>query len=93
LALHMTVGHLERAMSHRELRDWRLFEALNQPLPDRLADIHNGLLCSLMVNLVRSEDSPAVRPDDFFVIREPVSPQADDGLSEVDRQRLAWRGG
>lgn len=90
----MTVDQLERTMPHRELRDWRLFEALHQPLPDRLADIHNSLLCSLMVNLTRSADAAAVRPDDFFVIHEPAPPQADgDGVSEVDGQRLAWRGG
>ena len=89
----MTVGQLEQAMPHRELRDWRLFEVLHQPLPDRLADIHNSLLCSLMVNLTRSADAAAVRPDDFFVIREPTPRADDDGVSEVDRQRLAWRGG
>jgi hypothetical protein len=88
----MTVGQLERAMAQRELRDWRLFDAIHQPLPDKLADNHVGLLCSLMVNLARSSEAAPARPEDFFVIREPAPP-SDDELSEVDRQRLAWRGG
>jgi hypothetical protein len=80
-------------MSHRELMDWYRFEALHQPLPDRLADLHSGMLCSVIVNLVRSAESTPASPSDFLVIREPEAPPPDDGLSEVDRQRIAWRGG
>ena len=88
----MTVGQLETAMSQRELLDWYRFDGLTQPLPDKLLDIHAGQLCALIVNIVRAADAPAARPADFFVIRERVPPP-DDGLSEVDRQMLAWRGG
>ena len=80
-------------MSARELSDWARFDALNQPLPDRLSDLHFGLLCSVMVNLQRSADASPVLASDFFVIREPEPPPPDDGLSEVDRQMLNWRGG
>ena len=79
-------------MSVRELHDWMRFEGWHQPLPDRLGDIHVGLLCSIMVNLVRSADAMAAQPSDFFVIRDR-EPPPDDGLSEIDRQMLSWRGG
>jgi hypothetical protein len=88
----MTVGQLEAAMTWRELLDWRRFEALTQPLPDKLTDIHFAMVCSIICNLVRSAESLPASPADFFVIREPAPPP-DDGLSEVDRQMLAWRGG
>jgi hypothetical protein len=88
----MTVGQLEATMTPRELRDWRRFEALHQPLPDRLSDLHFAMLCSIICNIVRSAESSPVSPAEFFMIREP-SPPDDGELSEVDRQRLAWRGG
>lgn len=88
----MTVGQLERRMTHRELLDWRRFDALNQPLPDKLADLHAAMLCSIVVNIARSAEATPASPADFFVIRDPAPPP-DDGLSEVDRQMLAWRGG
>ena len=88
----MCVGDLEASMSLRELLDWHRFEALHQPLPDRLGDIHVAMLASIIVNLARSTDSIPARPADFLVIRErELSP--DDGLSEVDRQMANWRGG
>jgi hypothetical protein len=85
----MTVGQLEASMTTSELIDWHRFEA-QQPLPDRLADIHFAMVCSVMCNMVRSSSAAPVSPADFFVIRDP--PPA-DGLDEVDRQMLAWRGG
>ena len=88
----MCVGDLEASMSLRELLDWHRFEALHQPLPDRLADIHVAMLASIIVNLARSTDSIPARPGDFLVIRERELPP-DDGLSEVDRQMANWRGG
>jgi hypothetical protein len=93
LALHMTVAQLERSMTQRELLDWQRFESVHQPLPDRLGDLHTALLASIIVNLARSADATPARPADFLVIREPEPPPPDDGLSEVDRQMLAWRGG
>ena len=77
-------------MTDRELRHWRLFDALHVPLPDRLADIHCGLLSSIMVNLQRAVDSAAVTPSDFYVIRDRSSP--DPEVSEIDRLRAQWRG-
>jgi hypothetical protein len=79
-------------MSHRELVHWYRFEALHEPLPDRLADIHGAVLCALVVNLVRAADDQPINPRDFFVIREPEPPPPDDGLTEAERQRRAWRG-
>jgi hypothetical protein len=79
-------------MPLRELYDWGRLEAFHQPLPDRLADLHSALLCSIVVNLVRSADAQPAQPSDFFVIRER-EPQPDDGLNEIDRQMLNWRGG
>ena len=80
-------------MSLRELYDWGRLEAFHQPLPDRLSDLHSALLCSIVVNLVRSADCQPARPADFFVIREREQPPPDDGVSEIDRQMLNWRGG
>jgi hypothetical protein len=88
----MTVGELEARMTTSELLDWYRFEGLHQPLPDRMADIHFAMVCSVMCNIVRSSSAAPVSPADFFVIRDPAPPPA-DGLDEVDRQRLAWRGG
>lgn len=79
-------------MPAREQLDWLRFEARHQPLPDRLADLHSGLICSLAVNLTRGADQPPATPADFFVIREP-QPAIDDGVGEVDRQMRSWRGG
>lgn len=79
-------------MTCRELVDWQRFEAFHQPLPDRLADLHSALLCSIVVNLVRAAGTERARVSDFFVLRDDREPP-DDGLSEVDRARLAWRGG
>ena len=71
--------------------DWRRFE-LQAPLPDRLIDIHFGMVCSIMVNLMRSADTTPAQPSDFFVLREG-EPKPDTGMSEIDRLRLQWRGG
>ena len=89
----MTVGDIERRMSWRELRDWRRFEGFHQPLPDKLDDLHVAMLASMMVNLTRTPESMPAQVTDFLMIQEPKPPPKDDGLSEVDRQRLAWRGG
>ena len=78
-------------MSAREFLDWQRFEAMHQPLPDQLSDIHIGMVCSMMVNIMRSADTAPVKPSDFFVLRDRAP--VDDGLSEVDRLRLQWRGG
>jgi hypothetical protein len=94
LALHRSVGEIETSMSNRELMDWQRFEELHEPLPDRLLDQHGGLLCSLIVNLVRSAEATPMRPADFYFIRDhQPAPPADDGMSEVDRQMMNWRGG
>ena len=84
----MTVAELEPRCRSRAVRLGRL-EAFHEPLPDRLADLHSGLL-ALVVNLVR-RPMPAGAASDFFVIRDREA--TDDGLSEVDRQMAHWRGG
>jgi hypothetical protein len=89
----MRVGDLETSMSLRELLDWQRFEALHQPLPDRLSDLHMAMLCSIIVNLVRPSDAAPARAADFLVIRDRDPSPPDDGMSEVDRQALNWRGG
>ena len=78
-------------MSMRELRDWQWFDAVEEPLPDRLADIHNGILASLMVNIMRAPDSAPVSPADFLVIRDRTAP-AQPEVPEIDRLRAQWRG-
>jgi len=78
-------------MSTRELRDWQWFDAVHEPLPDRLADIHTGMILSTMVNLQRAPDAAPVAPDDFFVIRDRTAP-AKPEVSEIDRLRAQWRG-
>lgn len=92
----MPVGELELRMTQRELHDWLRFEALTQPLPDKLSDIHFAMVCSVATNLARAlyaPDAQAATPRDFMVIRDREPAPPDDGLSEVDRQRIAWRGG
>jgi hypothetical protein len=79
-------------MSWREVQDWRRFDAHNQPLPDRLADLHHALLRAQMVNMVRSAESAPAQVADFLVIHAPAPP-IDDGLSEIERQMRNWRGG
>ena len=96
LALHKTVGELELTMTPRELRDWLIYEATVSALPDKLADDHNALLCSVVVNLVRPGEAMAARPSDFYCIRERAQPQPapiDDGLSEAERARAIYYGG
>lgn len=80
-------------MSFRELRDWLRFEAM-QPLPDKLADLHAAILCSIAVNLMRAPESTPARPEDFLVIRPLVERVAsDDGRSEAERARAQFYGG
>jgi hypothetical protein len=90
LALHKTVAEIEATMSMRELRDWQWFDAVSGPLPDRLADIHNAMVLSTMVNIMRSPDSAPVLPSDFFVIRDRAEPE--EPVPEIDRLRAQWRG-
>ena len=78
-------------MSLRELRDWQWFEAAHEPLPDRLADVHNGMIASLMVNLNRTAESAPVTPADFFVIKDRTAPTKPE-VPEIDRLRAQWRG-
>lgn len=87
----MRVDQIEAAMSMREFIDWQRFES-TEPLPDRLADIHAAMLCSIVVNLARASDAAPAMPGDFMVLRER-KPPPDDGLTELDRQRKSWRGG
>jgi hypothetical protein len=91
LALHKTVAEIEAQMTMRELRHWQLFEGAHEPLPDRLSDIHTGVLASLMVNIMRSADAEPARPQDFFVIRDRAAP-AEPAVREIDRLRAQWRG-
>jgi hypothetical protein len=93
--LGRTVRELEQTMSLRELRDWQWFDAVYEPLPDRLADIHVGMLASLIVNLVRSNESTPATPGDFFIIKDRTAPQPQPQPQEreIDRLRRQWRGG
>ena len=50
-----------------EFVDWQLF-ALQHPLPADLADIHNGMLMSLIANAWAGKGSPTHAPKDFFVL-------------------------
>jgi hypothetical protein len=86
-------------MSLREFRRWSYFEATVQPLPDRLADLHNAILCATVCNLVRSADSPAIQPDDFFVLKDRTPPaprpkpvNGETTITEADRFRAALGG-
>jgi hypothetical protein len=92
MALHKTVAEIEGTMSLRELRNWQWFDATNEPLPDRLADIHNGMILSAMVNLNRAPESAPVLPSDFYVIRDRTERPADEPVPEIDRLRAQWRG-
>lgn len=94
LAMGRSVSELRRTLTWRELADWIKFDALH-PLPDRLADLHHGILMAALVNITRApEGTPAV-PADFFVLRERhVEPEVEDPqLSEADRLAVVWRGG
>jgi hypothetical protein len=94
LALHRTVGELEATMTEREFVDWHRFEALHEPLPDRLADLHHAVLCSIAVNLMRSSDAAPVAVTDFFCIQDRAPPpRRASTMSEAERQKINWRGG
>lgn len=81
-------------MSHRELMDWLRFEAATSPLPDRLADLHFGIVSSLIVNAMWSSASEPASPADFLVIREPPRLEpGTEGASEAERAAATWRGG
>ena len=52
------------------------------------------MLAAIIVNLARAPDAMPARPADFLVIRDRVFElPPDDGLSEIDRQMMNWRGG
>lgn len=96
LAMGRTVRELRRSMSWRELQRWRVFDVLH-PLPDRLADIHHGILLSTIVNIMRSADQPPAIPADFFVLRErELEPEAEpqhSDLTEAERLQVLWNNG
>jgi hypothetical protein len=85
------VDELEISMSWRELRAWETFDAIHEPLPDRLADIHFSMIAALIVNLMRNADSDPVVASEFFVIknRTPTPPAA---TTDIDTLRAQWRG-
>jgi hypothetical protein len=87
------VAELKASMSMRELRDWQRIDAGYVPLPDRLADIHFGMIASIMVNLMRSADAAPATPADYFVIRDREPTVARPQAQDIDRLRRAWRGG
>jgi hypothetical protein len=83
LALHKTVGELERTMSAREFQDWERIEHLNRyPLPDRLIDVHLARLCATLINVMTSQTEPA-RLIDYSVL--PMGKSApEEGLTDID---------
>lgn len=71
-------------MSERELRDWYRF-AVEHPLPDELADLHNALLCQIVANIARSADSPALQLADFLILSPRVAvPELPEGVEVVE---------
>lgn len=95
LAMGRTVHELRHSMSWRELQDWRRYDILH-PLPDKLPDIHHGILISTLVNLTRSAETMPAVPADFFVLRDrAIEPEADvpQGMSEAERAQAIWNGG
>jgi hypothetical protein len=57
-------------------------------MPDRLHDIHNAMICSMIANILRDPQSPAVRPSQFFVLRDEPEPEPEQ-LSEAQRFKRA----
>jgi hypothetical protein len=93
LAMGRPVSELRRTMSFAEMLDWRTFDSLH-PLPDRLPDIHHGILMSALVNITRGGDRAPAQAADFFVLRERVDePEIENGLSEAERLQRLWQGG
>jgi len=80
-------------MSFAEMLSWRTFDALH-PMPDRLPDIHHGILMSAIVNMQRDPKSMPATAADFFVFRERFAePELEDqGLSEAERLQRIWQG-
>lgn len=68
LALGRTVTEIERDMPIAEYVDWQSFINQGHPLPADLADIHNGMLMSLIANAWAGKGSPTYAPKDFFVL-------------------------
>ena len=90
------VNELKRTMSWRELHSWQVFDALH-PLPDRLPDIHHGILMSTLVNMMRAQHQPPAVATDYFVLREPIRSEPEvaraDGLTEAERLKRIWESG
>jgi hypothetical protein len=86
------VAELETGMSDRELRDWALFDATCEPLPDRLIDIHFAQMASLVCNLVRSSDAQPITAQNFYRIREHQEAALVVVDEDVDEQIRKWRG-
>lgn len=82
-------------MTWYEFQQWHRFDSLH-PMPDRLADIHHGILMSALVNITRAEGSAPADAADYFVLRaragEPETERT-DGVSEAERLQAIWRGG
>lgn len=88
-------------MSQREFGDWLRYES-EWPLPDRLADQLNALVCMVVANIVRGTDSAPLQLGDFVMLRRreavtpptpPPRPTPAPTISTAERFRIAMYGG
>lgn len=87
------MGELDAKMTVREFRDWQLFEQ-DQPLPDKLGDLQNALLCVVATNIMRSGDTPPAQLADFLILKPPAEPETaryDDSPQPVTNEGEAFK--
>jgi hypothetical protein len=81
------VGELDRSMTLRELAGWRRYAA-ERPLPDQLLDLHLARLAAMIVNAMRSPETPPAETADFVILRpRQAAPEAEPGLTEAERMK------
>jgi len=75
----------------REYVMWRKFNS-EHPFPFELIDLHGAMLCSVVLNLVRSADSPPHDMRKFLLLDRPKVEEddgADGGMSEASKFAVA----
>jgi hypothetical protein len=65
VALGMSIAQAQAEISPDEFRSWVAFDRI-EPLGGRRADIHAGIIASVVANCNRAKNGKAFKPEDFI---------------------------
>lgn len=88
LALGRTVGELESTLTVREFADWVTFTS-EHPLPIDVVDMHAAIHTSTLINVNRSNKTPAVEWQRFLLLRARPALDVKPVLTIAQRMKRA----